>query len=130
MTAKAQTQFDIEALKRAFEAHQVDKVLEFYSSDLDHLEIDAGAPPKSPRRSGIDYLGDAIQGAAQAGIKLHMENPVAGEDRAACTITCEFPDGRRLVSNTIYDLKDGKIIRQFDVQVTDPEDAQATIGAS
>ena len=130
MIPKAQAQFDIEALKRAFEAHQVDKVLEFYSSDLDHLEIDAGAPPKSPRRSGIDYLGDAIQGAAQAGIKLHMENPVVGEDRAACTITCEFPDGRRLVSNTIYDLKDGKIIRQFDVQVTDPEGVQSTIGAS
>ena len=130
MTAKSQAQFDIEALKRAFEAHQVDKVLEFYSSDLDHLEIDAGAPPKSQRRSGIDYLGDAIQGAAQAGIQLHMENPVVGEDRAACTITCEFPDGRRLVSNTIYDLKDGKIIRQFDVQVTDPEGVQPTIGAS
>ena len=121
MIPQAQAQFDIEALKRAFEAHQVDKVLEFYSSDLDHLEIDAGAPPKSPRRSGIDYLGDAIQGAAQAGIKLHMENPVVGEDRAACTITCEFPDGRRLVSNTIYDLKGGKIVRQFDVQVMDPE---------
>ena len=28
MTAKSQAQFDIEALKRAFEAHQVDKVLE------------------------------------------------------------------------------------------------------
>jgi len=59
-----------------------------------------------------------------------MENPVVSEDRAACTIICEFPDGRRLVSNTIYDLKNGKIIRQFDVQVTDPEDAQPTIGAS
>jgi len=44
-----------------------------------------------------------------------------GTDRAACTITCEFPDGRRLLSNTIYDLRDGKIVRQLDVQVMDPE---------
>src|SRR6266536_4539966 len=118
---QAQTRFDIAALTRAFEALEADKVLEFYSSQLEHIEIDAGAPPRSPRRSGTAYIGQAIEGAAQAGIKLHMENPVVGDDRAACTITCEFPDGRRLVSNTIYDLKDGKIIRQFDVQVMDPE---------
>ena len=130
MTAKERTQFDIEALKRAFEANDAEKVLEFYSSDLEHIEIDAGAPPKSPRKTGAEYIANAIEGAAQAGIKLRMENPVVGEDRAACTITCEFPDGRRLVSNTIYDLKDGKIIRQFDVQVTDPEGVQPTIGAS
>ncbi len=46
---------------------------------------------------------------------------MVSSDRAACTITCEFPDGRRLVSNTIYDLKGGKIDRQLDVQVMDPE---------
>ncbi len=123
MTAKERTQFDIEALKRAFEANDADKVLEFYSSDVEHTEIDAGAPPKSPRKTGAEYIANAIEGAAQAGIKLRMENPVVGEDRAACTITCEFPDGRRLVSNTIYELEDGKIVRQFDVQVTDPEEA-------
>ena len=130
MDATAQTRFDIDALKEAFEAGDVDKVLEFYSQDLEHIEIDAGAPPKSPRTSDFEHIGTALRGAVQAGIKLRMENPVVGEDRAACTITCEFPDGRRLVSNTIYDLKDGKIIRQFDVQVTDPEGVQPTIGAS
>jgi hypothetical protein len=119
----ATTTFDIDALKKAFEAHDVDRVLEFYSSDLEHLEIDDGAPPKSPRKTDIEYIRGAIQGAGQAGVRLHLDNPVVGTDRAACTITCEFPDGRRLVSNTIYDLKDGKIVRQLDVQVTDPEGA-------
>ena len=116
-----ETRFDIEGLKQVFEAGEADKVLEFYSNDLEHIEVDEGAPPKSPRTSGADYIRNAIEGAAQAGIKLRMENPVVGQDRAACTITCEFPDGRRLVSNTIYDLKGGKIVRQFDVQVMDPE---------
>ncbi len=123
MNAAAQTQFDIDALKRAFESGDVDKVLEFYSEDLEHVEIDADAPPGSPRASGFAHIGDALRGAVQAGIKLHIDNPVAGERRAACTITCEFPDGRRLVSNTIYDLEGGNIVRQFDVQVTDPESA-------
>ena len=121
MSATARTGFDIDGLKSAFEAGEVDRVLEFYSEDLEHFEIDAGAPPKSPRKSDFEHLGNALRGAAQAGIKLRMENTVVGEDRAACTITCEFPDGRRLVSNTIYDLAGGKIVRQSDVQVTDPE---------
>src|SRR5436309_14923629 len=99
MNATAETSFDIDALKQAFEAGDVDKVLEFYSEDLEHIEIDAGAPPRSPRTSDFEHLGNALRGAAQAGIKLHMENTVAGGDRAACPITCEFPDGRRLVSH-------------------------------
>jgi hypothetical protein len=123
MNATAETSFDIDALKQAFEASDIDKVLEFYSSDLEHIEIDAGAPPKSPRTSDFQHIVNALRGAAQAGIKLGMDNVVAGASRAAATITCVFPDGRRLVSNTIYDLKDGRIARQFDVQVTDPEGA-------
>jgi len=50
-----------------------------------------------------------------------LENPVVGGERAACTLSCNFPDGRRLLSNSIYDLKGGKIVRQLDIQVTDPE---------
>ena len=44
------------------------------------------------------------------------------KDHTDCVWGVAFiPDGRRLVSNTIYDLKGGKIVRQFDVQVMDPE---------
>ena len=121
MNAVAETRFDIDALAQAFEAGDVEKVLQFYSPDVEHVEIDAGAPPRSPRTSDFEHIGNALRGALQAGIKLRMENLVAGADRAACTITCAFPDGRRLVSNTIYDLKGGKIARQRDVQVSDPE---------
>lgn len=123
MHATGETRFDIEALATAFEANDVDRVLEFYSEKLDHVEIDAGAPPSSPRTSDLEHIGNALRGAAQAGIKLRMENPVVGTERAACTITCEFPNGQRLVSNTIYTLEAGKIVRQFDVQVMDPEAA-------
>src|SRR5439155_20586416 len=102
MNGTTQTRFDIEALKRAFEAGDVDKVLEFYSEDLEHIEIDAGAPPSSPRTSDFEHLGNALRGAAQGGIKLRMENTVAGGNRAACTITREFHDGRRRVSHPLY----------------------------
>jgi len=92
-----------------------------HAEHLEHIEIDAEAPPNSPRTTDKDHIRNALEGAAQGGVKLHMDNPVVGQGRAACTITCEMPDGKRLVSNTIYDLKDGKIVRQLDVQVMDSE---------
>ncbi len=94
MTIGAEKQFDMEAFQRAFEAREADKVLEFYSDDLEHIEIDDGAPPKSPRtRSGTEFIRNAIESMAENDIKLYMENPVVSVDRAACTITVEFPDG-------------------------------------
>ena len=121
MNAATHTTFDIDGLKGAFAAGDVDGVLGFYSKDLKHVEIDAGAPPKSPRTTDFEELGKKLRGAADAGIKLSVDNTLVAGDRAACTITCALPDGRRLVSNTIYDLEGGKIVRQFDVQVMDPE---------
>ena len=80
MNATAQSQLDIGALMQAFEANDVEKVLQFYSDDLEHVEIDSGAPPKSPRTSDFQHLGNALRGAAQAGIKLRM--PVFGSARS------------------------------------------------
>ncbi len=113
--------FDMDGFKRAFEAIEVERILEFYSPDLDHIEIDEGAPPKSPRKSDRDAIRKAFIQVARAGIKLSIESPVVGSDSAACTIILTFPDKRRLVSNTIFDIKHGKIVRQHDVSVTDPE---------
>ena len=115
--------FDMDAFKRAFEGGDPGSILEFYSPSLEHIEIDEGAPPASPRTSGHDEIRQAFEGIAQGGLRLGMDNVVAAGDRAACTITVAFPDGRRLLSNTIFDLADGKIVRQFDIQVTDPEGA-------
>lgn len=92
------------------------------SAWLEHVEIDADAPPNSPRTTDKKHLRGVFEGVRQGGVKLRMDNLVVGTDRAACTITCEMPDGGRLVSNTIYDLEGDKIVRQLDVQVmTDPE---------
>ena len=127
MSEQPGTTFDIGALGRAFEEGDAEAVLAFYSGDHEHTEVDSGAPPSSPRtRTGteaVQYMRDAVGMMSANGIKLRLENPVVASERAACTLSCNFPDGRRLLSNTIYDLKDGKIVRQLDIQVMDPEHA-------
>jgi hypothetical protein len=56
---------------------------------------------------------------AAAGVKATVENAVAAEDRAAATVTCEFPGGRKVVANAILELRDGRIVRERDVQAGD-----------
>jgi hypothetical protein len=48
MAAKTETHFDIDALAKAFEAGDADKVLAFYSDDHEHIEIDGDARPTRP----------------------------------------------------------------------------------
>ena len=121
MVTSGKVTFDIDTFKKSFEALDVEKIMSHFSPNLEHIEIGDDAPPKSPRKSGAADIRGAFEGIRKAGMKVHLDNPVVGEHHAACTITVDFTDGRRLVSNTIYDLRDGKIIRQRDVYVTDPE---------
>jgi hypothetical protein len=48
---------------------------------------------------------------AAADVKATVENAVAGPDRAAATVTCEFPGGRKVVSNTTLELREGRVVR-------------------
>jgi hypothetical protein len=60
---------------------------------------------------------------AAAGVKATVENAVAAEDRAAATITREFPGGRKVVANSILESERGRerIVHELDVQSGDPK---------
>ena len=59
--------------------------------------------------------------APRAGVVATVENTVADGQRAAATITCEFPGGRRVLANAILELEDGRIVRELDVLSGDPK---------
>jgi hypothetical protein len=58
---------------------------------------------------------------AGSGVTATVENAVAGENRAAATITCEFPGGRRVVANSIFEIERGRIVRELAVLSGDPK---------
>src|SRR5213594_2462430 len=119
MRATMRDAFDMEGFRAAFEVVDVERILGYYSEDFEHVEIDAESPPREPRISGRDDIRAAFEGIAQAGMKLHLDNPVVTSDRAACTITVEFPGGGMLKANTIFHLEGNQITRQLDIQVSD-----------
>jgi ketosteroid isomerase-like protein len=120
MTVKASTSLDLEALRRGYEQWDVEALLALYADDVELIQIDRDNPPSSPRlRHGKDVFRGMFEHCAAAGVKATVENAVAGEDRAAATVTCEFPGGRKVVANAVFELRDGRIVRERDVAAGD-----------
>jgi ketosteroid isomerase-like protein len=121
MTVKTSAAFDPEALKRGYEQWDIEALLGLYADDVELIQIDRDNPPTSPRvRHGRDVLKGMFEHCAAAGVRATVENVVAGSQRAAATITCEFPGGRKVVANSILEIEDGRIVVERDVQAGDP----------
>jgi ketosteroid isomerase-like protein len=113
----------IDEFKRAYEEWDIDALLDMYADEVELVQIDRDNPPSAPRtRIGKDVLRGMLQHCASAGVKATVENTVASGDRAAATITCEFPGGRRVLANAILELEGGRIVRELDVLSGDPKE--------
>ena len=116
MTVTTKTALDLETLKRGYGEWDIEALLSLYADDVEQVQIDREHPPRSPRvRRGKDVYRGMFEHCAAAGVKARVENAVAGPDRAAATVTCEFPGGRTVVANTMLELRDGRIVREHTV---------------
>jgi ketosteroid isomerase-like protein len=116
MTVNNDTAFDLEALKRGYEDWDIEALLGLYADDVEQVQIDRDNPPSSPLvRRGKDIYRGMFEHCAAADVKATVENGIAGHDRAAATVTCEFPGGRKVVANSAFELRDGRIVRERSV---------------
>lgn len=122
MTVKTSTSFDLDAFRRGYEEWQIGALLALYADEVELIQIDRDNPPSSPRvRHGKEVLEGMFEHCAAAGVVATVENAVAGEDRAAATVTCEFPGGRKVIANAILELRNGRVVRERDVLAGDPK---------
>ena len=124
MTVKTTASFDVATFKRTYEEWDIEGLLALYADDVELIQIDRDNPPSAPRtRLGRDVLRGMLEHCAGAGVVATVENTIADGRRAAATITCEFPGGRRVLANAILVLEDGRIVREIDVLSGDPRGA-------
>jgi ketosteroid isomerase-like protein len=122
MIVQSPPTFDVDAFKRAYEEWDIEVLLGLYADEVELVQIDRDNPPSAPRvRHGKDVLRGMFEHCAAAGVKATVENTVAGRDRAAATVTCEFRGGRKVVANGILELEHGRIVRERDVVAGDPK---------
>jgi hypothetical protein len=124
MTVETTTAFDVATFKRAYESWDIEALLALYADELELIQIDRDNPPSAPRtRHGRDVLRGMLEHCSGAGVIATVENSVADDRRAAATITCEFPGGRKVLANAVLALEDGRIVRELDVLSGDPKGA-------
>jgi len=122
MAVATGTKFDLDTFQRGYEEWDIDALLALYADDVELVQIDRDNPPSSPRtRQGKEAFKGMFEHCAGAGVKASVENPVPGSDRVAATVTCEFPGGRKVVANGIFELEDGRIVRELQVLSGDPK---------
>jgi ketosteroid isomerase-like protein len=121
MTVQTSTPLDVETLRRGYEEWDIEALLGIYADDVDLIQVDRDNPPSSPRtRHGKDVLRGMFEHCAGAGVRATVENAIADGDRAAATITCEFPGGRKVMANAVLTVEDGRVVRELDVLSGDP----------
>jgi hypothetical protein len=124
MTVETTTSFEMATFKQAYESWDIETLLSMYADDLELIQIDRDNPPSAPRtRHGREVLRGMLEHCAAAGVVASVENTVPGEHRAAATITCTFPSGRRVLANGILEIEDGRIVRELEVLSGDPREA-------
>ena len=119
MTVEA-TAFDIDAYARALEHWDVDLLADMYTADTEFVKIDSEHPPSEPRVvHGVEVLRGMFAHCATIGVKSTVHHTISGPDRAAAAITCQFPDGRAITYNDLFELRDGQIARQTEVTISE-----------
>ena len=124
MTVETTTTFEMGAFRRAYQEWDIEALVAMYADDVELIQIDRDNPPSAPKaRHGRDVLRGMFEHCAGAGVVATVENTVADSHRAAATITCQFPSGRKVLANAILELEDGRIVRELDVLSGDPKEA-------
>ena len=121
MTVPTSTSFDLETFRRGYEEWDIDALLALYADEVELIQIDRDNPPSAPRvRHGKEMFKGMFEHCAAAGVRASVQNALTAGHRAAATVTCEFPGGRKVVANGIFELENGRIVRERQVLSGDP----------
>ena len=111
---------DFEVLRRAIEGRDAETLLGLYAEDAEFLTINRNTTPSSPLvLRGKEEIGEYLRDVSSREMIHKVENEVVGQDRISFQEACEYPDGVRVLGAGTLDLREGKIVRQVNVEAWD-----------
>lgn len=123
---KTTTAFDVAEYVRGYEEWDVPALLALYHDDVELIHVNHDHGPSHPKVThGTDVLRGMFEFGASHQVKATVRNVVASDERAAATVTCTLPNGRAIVANTILELEDGLIVREYEIEVGDHAPTEA-----
>jgi hypothetical protein len=112
--------FDTEALRRGIEGRSAAALLSLYADDAEIRVVDRNTQPSHPMvMHGRDKIGEMLADVYSRDMTHTMEQCVVQGDHVAFTESCEYPDGVRVLSQSMMSLRDGKIVDHTLLQAWD-----------
>jgi ketosteroid isomerase-like protein len=120
MATQAPGGLDFETLRRAIEERDAETLVGFYAEDAQVHTVNRNTTPSSPQvHSGKEEIAEYLRDVCSREMTHRIENEVVGEGRIAFQEACEYPDGTRVLGAETLEVRDGKIVRQVNVEAWD-----------
>ena len=120
MATQTSRGLDFESLRQAIEGRDAETLVGFYAEDAEVLTINRNTTPSSPRvLRGKEQIAEYLRDVCSREMTHRVENEIVGENRIAFQEACEYPDGTRVLGAETLELRDGKIVRQVNVEAWD-----------
>ena len=117
---KSTSAFDFESMRQAIENLDADQLVGLYADDAEMLTVNRYTTPSSPKvLKGKEAIAEHLRDVCGRAMTHHVENEVVGEDRVAFNEACEYPDGTRVLAAMTLDIRNGKVMRQVNVEAWD-----------
>lgn len=114
------TTFDLARFTRAAEERDAATQLSMYGPDASVTIVDRINQPGSPRvLRAYHEIQDWLEDVCGRDMTHEVTHRVLGEDAAAFTLACRYPDGTQVLCATVIELDGGQISDQTTVQVWD-----------
>jgi hypothetical protein len=120
MDTRQSAGLDFEAMRRAIEGLDADLLVGLYADDAEMKIVNKSSTPSSPRiLRGKEEISEYLRDVCGRAMTHRIENEVVGGDRVAFNEACEYPDGTRVLAATTLDVRNGKVVRQVNVEAWD-----------
>ena len=111
---------DFEGLRRAIEQSDFDSLIRFYAEDAELYSVNRNTPPSSPEvLRGKEAIAERLEDVCGRDMTHHIEDEVVGQERIAFNEACEYPDGLKVLAAQTLEVRDGKIVRQVNIEAWD-----------
>lgn len=111
---------DFEALRQAIEGLDADLLTSLYADDAEMRTVNRYTTPSSPRvLRGKEEISEHLRDVCGRAMTHRIENEIVGEDRVAFNEACEYSDGTKVLCAATLEVRDGKIVRQVNVEAWD-----------
>jgi hypothetical protein len=120
MGTASSSPFDTETLRRGIEGPMAETLVSLYADDAEIRIVDRNTQPSHPKvLHGRGEIAELFDDVYNRDMTHKLERCVVQGDQIAFSESCEYPDGVRVLAESMGSLRDGKIVEQTLIQAWD-----------